>query len=100
LTSIITNRTGLTYLDSKQVIYDYDGDCRLQTIQGWNNGATSYEYNTAGRPISSTNPLGQTNLIFYDNAGRVVTSVVNYDGVTAVNTLCANFNNPDPEYGV
>jgi YD repeat-containing protein len=40
------------------------------------------------------------NLTLYDEAGRVVTSVANYDGVTPVAELCAGFSNPDSEYNL
>ncbi|HIP70625.1 MAG TPA: RHS repeat protein, partial [Anaerolineae bacterium] len=100
-------------------VYD-DGDRLLAAIENWTgsdpaawaadcdtspgsrdtNICVRYGYDAAGRPISATNALGQTDLTFYDAAGRVVTGVVNYDGVTAFNLLCTDFANPDPEYNL
>ncbi|MCP4359994.1 MAG: RHS repeat protein, partial [Chloroflexi bacterium] len=79
---------------------NWQNECAIPAPDSDENICTRYRYDATSRPISSTNALGQTNLTFYDNAGRVVTSVVNYDGVTAVNTLCTDFNNPDPEYNL
>lgn len=65
------------------------------------NLITRYAYDGAGRTISTTNTLGQTDLTFYDSAGRVVATVANWDGspYTTHDDLC-NFVNPDPEYNV
>jgi YD repeat-containing protein len=75
-------------------------DCDRQGGPRDSNVCTRYEYDEAGRTISTTNTLNQTSLTFYDAAGRVVTSVVNYDGVTPTATLCTGFSNPDPEYNL
>jgi RHS repeat-associated protein len=88
-------------------VYD-DGDRLLATITNWtgsdpdqwqqdcdtspgprdSNVCTRYGYDDAGRTISTTNGLNQTNLTFYDDAGRSFLSVTNYDG--------APFNEADP----
>ncbi|MCI0576314.1 MAG: DUF6531 domain-containing protein, partial [Chloroflexi bacterium] len=98
-------------------VYD-DGDRLIATVTNWtgnnpnnwqtdcangtseSNVCTRYGYDAAGRTISTTNALDQTSLTFYDAAGRVVTSVTNYDGVTPFGQLCASFANPDPEYNI
>lgn len=64
------------------------------------NLITRYAYDGAGYPTIVTDTLGRMNLSLYDSAGRVVTQVVNYDGVTPRNELCLDFNNPDPEYNI
>jgi YD repeat-containing protein len=80
-------------------VYD-DGDRLRATLSNWtgsdpdqwqqdcdtspgprdSNVCTRYGYDDAGRTISTTNALGQTNLTFYDDAGRSFLSVTNYDG--------------------
>ncbi len=116
---ILTTQTSATESHTSLSAYDA-GDRLVATIANWTgsnpaawqnecampapsadaNVCTRYGYDAAGRPISSTNALGQTDLTFYDGAGRVVTSVVNYDGSTAFTALCTDFTNPDPEYNL
>lgn len=64
------------------------------------NLVTQYGYDGAGHQIAITDTLGRVNLTLYDVAGRVVTEVTNYDGVTPFSALCTDFNNPDPEYNL
>lgn len=65
------------------------------------NVCTRYGYDDAGRTISTTNTLGQTDLSFYDAAGRSYLRVGNYDGTAnyqndPVGVLC-DWMTPDPE---
>ena len=65
------------------------------------NICTRYGYDAAGRTISTTNTLGQTDLSFYDAAGRLYLRVGNYDGTAnyqndPVGVLC-DWVTPDPE---
>lgn len=116
---ITTTQTSTGESHTSLNVYD-DGDWLLATIANWTgndpagweldcifdpgprqeNVCTRHGYDEAGRPISTTNALGQTSLTFYDAAGRVVTSVVNYDGLTPFAALCTDFTSPDPEYNI
>ncbi|MCL4872180.1 MAG: hypothetical protein KJ063_24745 [Anaerolineae bacterium] len=78
----------------------WENNCSFTSGPRDSNICTRYGYDPAGRPISTTNPLSQTNLTFYNTAGRVVTTVVNYDNLTSPVTLCTDFTNPDPEYNI
>jgi RHS repeat-associated protein len=80
--------------------FNWSADCDRSPGPRDTNVCTTYDYDDAGRPISTTNALGQTDLTFYDDAGRVVTSVVNYDGATPDSQLCTDLNDPDPEYNL
>ena len=101
-------------------VYD-NGDRLIATIGNWDNVldwqncsfasgvretniCTLYDYDDAGRIISMTNALGQTNLTFYDDAGRTFLNVSNWDGSSynandPLPDLC-DFNNPDPEFNL
>ncbi|NHZ72609.1 MAG: hypothetical protein GWP17_05960, partial [Aquificales bacterium] len=68
------------------------------------NVCTRFFYDDAGRTTAVTNTLGQTDLSFYDAAGRFSLSVSNYDGATydpanPEAALC-NFSSPDPEHNI
>ncbi len=71
-----------------------------QNYQDKYNLVTSYEYDRAGNQIAITDTVGQVNLNLYDDAGRVITHVTNYDGVTPIQSLCADFTHPDPEHNI
>jgi YD repeat-containing protein len=71
-----------------------------QNYQNEYNLLTQYGYDRSGRPTVLTDTLGRVNLTLYDSAGRVVTQVTNYDGVTPVAVLCVDFSQPDPEYNL
>ena len=75
-------------------------DCTIPALSSDSNICTRYDYDDAGRLITTTNALGQINLSLYDDLGRVVTQVTNYDGVTSVATLCTDFSSPDPETNI
>jgi YD repeat-containing protein len=97
LLAAITNWTGSDPGQWKQ-------DCDTGPGPRDSNVCTRYGYDDAGRTISTTNALGQTNLTFYDDAGRSFLSVTNYDGAPfneadPVGDLC-NFANPDPEFNL
>jgi YD repeat-containing protein len=79
---------------------NWQQDCIVTGGSRDSNICTRYGYDGAGRTISTTNPLGQTSRTFYDDAGRVVTQVVNYDGTTDPSQLCTSFADPDPEYNI
>lgn len=76
------------------------GDCLMTPGPRDYNSCTRYGYDLADRLISTTNTLSQTDLTFYDPAGRVITQVNNYDDLTTPASLCTDFTNPDPEYNL
>jgi YD repeat-containing protein len=41
----------------------------------WNQYATTYQYDGAGRKISTTGPEGTKSLSFYDTAGRLIYTI-------------------------
>ncbi|MCP4362193.1 MAG: RHS repeat protein, partial [Chloroflexi bacterium] len=60
------------------------------------NIVTEYEYDGVGNQTAVTNTVGQVERFFFDEAGRVVTHVVNY---TATLPLC-DFNQPQSQYNI
>ncbi|MCP4420835.1 MAG: RHS repeat protein, partial [Chloroflexi bacterium] len=113
-------QTSITESHTSLNVYD-DGNRLIATIANWDglldwqncsfasgsrdeNICTLYDYDNAGRTISMTNGLGQTNLTFYDGAGAVYLTVTNWDGA-AYNeanpfpNLC-DYANPDPEFNL
>jgi RHS repeat-associated protein len=78
----------------------WQSNCVMPPAQADADICTRYLYDEAGRTISTTNALGQTNLTFYDGTGRVVTSVTNYDGTMPTAQLCTDLTDPDPEHNI
>ncbi|MGD9101214.1 MAG: hypothetical protein PVF45_12110, partial [Anaerolineae bacterium] len=71
---------------------EYDDHGRLaRSITNWEDGVfdpaepdkdveTRYQYDAAGNTIVVTNTLGRMTRTFYDNGGRTLGSIVNWDG--------------------
>lgn len=83
---------------------NWQADCNLSAGVRDENACMRYGYDSAGRIITVTNTLGQTDLTFYDAAGRVNLTVNNYDGTAydpanPETSLC-DFANPNPEYNI
>ncbi|MCA9923643.1 MAG: VCBS repeat-containing protein [Anaerolineales bacterium] len=96
---ITTTRTSAAESHTDLTVYD-DGNRVIATIANWTgsdpanwqadcdtspgprdtNACTQYGYDDAGRVISTTNTLGQTDLTFYDDAGRPYLAIRNWDG--------------------
>jgi RHS repeat-associated protein len=79
----------------------WENECVTTTGPRDTNVCTRYGYDAAGRTISTTNTLEQTDLSFYDAAGRLYLRVGNYDGTAnyendPVGVLC-DWVTPDPE---
>ncbi|KAA3664487.1 MAG: hypothetical protein DWQ04_05485, partial [Chloroflexi bacterium] len=111
---ITTTRTSATENRTDLTVYD-DGNRAIAAIANWtgsdptdwqatcdtspgarsSNACTQYEYDDAGRVISTTNTLGQTDLSVYDTAGRPYLSVRNWDGVDAYEDIvtCDDLHN-------
>lgn len=110
-----TDETGLVSL----TVYD-DLDQLVATIQNWtgsnpanwhtdcvttpgtrdSNICTKYGYDTEGRLITTTDPLGRVNFSFYDNAARLYLTIQNYVGNHNGDPSVCNFANPDDEYNL
>ena len=73
-----------------------------QNYQDRYNLISTYEYDSAGRLVATTDTYGQTDRTEYDAAGRPFKRITNYDGTSAINTLCTPtwFQNPDPEFNI
>ncbi|MCP4418597.1 MAG: RHS repeat protein, partial [Chloroflexi bacterium] len=115
-----TTQTSAAESHTSLNVYD-DGNRLIAAIANWDsvldwqncsfagggreeNICTLYDYDNAGRIISTTNALGQTHLTFYDAAGRNYLNVSNWDGSSYSDTnplpdLC-NFGSPDPEFNL
>ncbi|KAA3657088.1 MAG: hypothetical protein DWQ04_29135, partial [Chloroflexi bacterium] len=83
---------------------NWETDCDTSSGSRDTNVCTQYDYDNAGRIISTTNTLGQTTLSFYDDAGRSFLSVTNWDGSSygqsdPVGDLC-NFTSPNSEFNL
>lgn len=79
----------------------WENECITTSGPRDSNVCTRYGYDAAGRVISTTNTLAQTDLSFYDAAGRLYLRVGNYDGTAnyqndPVGVLC-DWVTPDPE---
>ncbi len=77
-----SNRTTLTYPDSKVVTYTYNLVNQMTSVRDWNNATTFYGYDAANRPITATLPNTVTTSYNYDNANRL--TMIEYDRGTTV----------------
>jgi YD repeat-containing protein len=67
-----SNRTQLTYPDSKTVTYDYDPANRLVQVTDWDLSVTGYDYDDADRLVSIARPNLVTSTYSYDAAGQLL----------------------------
>lgn len=72
--------------------YDSQGNVQTETVRKFSSAdslTTTHTYDTYGRRLSTTTPLGQTTSVIYDGRGRIVTStdclgnttMYSYDGL-------------------
>ncbi len=54
------------------VTYSYTLDNQLDTVEDWDGGVTTYEYDEIGRLITMTIPAGISSVGAYDKANRVI----------------------------
>ncbi len=79
----VGNRTHTIYPDGKTVVYAYNDLNQVTSINDWDSGATTYEYDVNSRPITITLPNDTVSSLNYDAAGNV-TSIVHKSDVGQV----------------